>query len=164
MSDTELTSVQVRPATATDDTALRELADRHFGALLPGLPAEFVELHRTSGEQAYAKAHPDARALVIEVDGAVAGRLLVAGQAPAYRLVDVVVDPARRGAGVGTCALRAWLAEVDRAGADVTLDVAPDSAALHWAERLGFVAGAGDTGPRSAATVQVTMRREPARA
>lgn len=149
----------LRASGAADATALRALADAHFADLLPGLPPEVVSVQSRARDEGYRQSFPCARELVIEVDGEVAGRLLVDGAAPAYHLVDVVVHPARRGSGVGTAALRAWLADVDREAASVTLRVAALSPARRWYERHGFT----DDATAADDPIRTTMRREASR-
>jgi ribosomal protein S18 acetylase RimI-like enzyme len=124
-------------ASTRDDLAAIGLAPEGLAALL----AQQLDA-RTRHHAAH---HPDASDDVIEVDGAPAGRLVVARPPEELRLVDVALLPAHRGRGVGSRVLAAVLAEADGRGVPVVLYVEPGNPAARLYGRLGF-RPSGDAG------------------
>jgi aminoglycoside 6'-N-acetyltransferase len=87
---------------------------------------------------------PNSTRLVIEVDGAIAGLIEFWEETePRYRhaTIDVFVDPALHGRGVGTEALRQVIRQLvgERGHHRLTIDPAVDNArAIHVYEKVGF--------------------------
>ncbi len=87
---------------------------------------------------------PESTRLVIEVDGAVAGLIEFWEETePRYRhaTIDLFVDPALHGRGVGTEALRQVVRQLvdERGHHRLTIDPAADNArAIHVYEKVGF--------------------------
>jgi ribosomal protein S18 acetylase RimI-like enzyme len=121
--------VNVRPATAEDDAALKELR-QEFNAEVPEPPG-FVESGETPGEFVY----------VAEDDGAIVGFLEASAPAPKRWHLDIVHvrAPARR-RGVATALMRACVGEARAHGAEwVSLEVlATHEEARDVWRRLGF--------------------------
>jgi len=78
------------------------------------------------------------------VDGAPAGRMLVAGGPEEIRLVDLALLPEHRNGGIGTALLRRLLAEGAARTVPVRLHVERSNPARRLYERLGFVPVADD--------------------
>jgi ribosomal protein S18 acetylase RimI-like enzyme len=76
--------------------------------------------------------------MVVELDGAPAGRFYVTRIDNELRLADVIVAPEVRGGGIGTALIRSLLARAEREGLDVTLHVETWNPARALYERLGF--------------------------
>lgn len=87
----------------------------------------------------YLEHYPQAQWLVIEREGAAAGRIYLEQTSREIRLMDVALLPALRGQGVGTALMNALLAHADRAGLPVSLHVEPFNPAMRLYQRLGFV-------------------------
>jgi len=98
--------------------------------------------------------YDEAGFLVVEVDGAPAGRLYVHRGADEIRVVDIALLPPFRGAGLGTRLLSSLFEEADAKGLPVRIHVEVFNPARHLYERLGFVP-AGDRG------VYLRMERPP---
>jgi len=87
---------------------------------------------------------PEANRLTIEIDGAVAGLIQFAEELdPKYRhaTVDLFLDPALHGRGLGTEALRriVWYLIDDRGHHRITIDpAAANTAAIRAYEKVGF--------------------------
>lgn len=126
---------------------------------LAGLPEAVLDMQVEAQRRDYAARFPSAREEIVVLDGRAVGRWWVDRGGEPWHLLDIVLLPEARGAGLGTALLRDLLAEADRAGATVrlTVEVAlPRVRALY--ARLGF-AGAGVDGAH-----EVMERRPRARA
>jgi GNAT superfamily N-acetyltransferase len=104
---------------------------------LAGLPDALLASQVEAQRREYGAAFPGAAEQVILRDGRPVGRLWIHRGEDAWRVLDVVVLPAERGAGVGTAVLTGLLDEADRAGAVVRLTVEAAAARRLYA-RLGF--------------------------
>ncbi len=71
--------------------------------------------------------------------GADVGRLIVDRGDDELHIVDIILLPAFRGAGVGTALVRRLLVEADAVGLPVRCEVAFDNAARRFWERLGLI-------------------------
>jgi aminoglycoside 6'-N-acetyltransferase len=127
-------ALELRPLRATDTPELRrimltEAVRRWWGAPEPGFPADD---------------DPDATRLTIVWDGAVAGLVQFAEELePRYRhaTVDIYLDPALHGRGIGTEALRRTLSLLtgERGHHRVTIDpAAANAAAIRAYAKAGF--------------------------
>jgi len=123
----------LRPLTKADGAELRRIIEtpevaRWWGAVSPDFPFEDATAHR----------------YVIEHDGAIVGMIQYFEEPdPDYRhaLVDIFVDPALQGRGLGTEALRQVvdLLVTERGHHRITIDPAADNAAaIHTYEKVGF--------------------------
>jgi len=118
----------------------------------PGDAAELLRIHRTPEvmrwwdvpDPDFPADDPDTTRLTIEVDGAVAGLVQFSEEAdPKYRhaSIDVFVDPALHGRGVGTEAVRRVVRHLidERGHHRITIDPAADNAAaIRSYEKVGF--------------------------
>jgi ribosomal protein S18 acetylase RimI-like enzyme len=82
--------------------------------------------------------HPNAEHSIILLDGKPAGRIVIDRQESAIHLVDIAILTEHRSAGTGTAVIRELLAEADRAGKPVTLNVNVTNRAAALYHRLGF--------------------------
>jgi aminoglycoside 6'-N-acetyltransferase len=124
--------------------------------LRPLAPGDDVELRRILGEPAVARwwdapeddfpwdDDPDTERLVIEVDGAVGGMIQFSEEAdPKYRhaSLDLFLDPALHGRGLGTEAVRRVVRHLldERGHHRITIDPsAANAAAIRSYEKVGF--------------------------
>jgi ribosomal protein S18 acetylase RimI-like enzyme len=143
-------AVTLRPVTAADaDLLLRLMASTHADALvLAGLaPAGIEALLRmqvTAQERQYRSLHPDSEHSIVVVDGEAVGRLWVAGDATALRVLDITLLPGHRGHGLGGTLLRRIQEQAVASGRWVRLHVAAGNPAASLYARLGFVPCGGD--------------------
>jgi ribosomal protein S18 acetylase RimI-like enzyme len=132
----------LRPETASDAALVRRLFTTGRGAFFAAinLPQaaldQLIELQLEARAAHVATCYPGARAEIILVDGAPAGRIVVDRSRNPWYVADVAVLPELRGRGLA----RAVLADVlDAAGgAGVELHVAADNPAQRLYLRLGF--------------------------
>ena len=125
--------MNLRPATAADARELLRLHEtpeilEWWGPPAPGFPDE----------------DPTATRLVIEDDGAVAGMVQYFEEPDddyRHAMIDIFVDPARHGRGLGTAALRQTveLLTTEHGHHRLTIDPAADNAAaIRTYEKVGF--------------------------
>jgi len=143
--------VTERPATALDEGFFRRVfvADR-LGDFLLALPREQAEALvadqfrlQTIG---YAEAYPNASHRVVLWRGRPVGRVIDADLGTHVLLVDLVLDPAARGLGIGTQVVQRVQERAGAAGRPVQLQAVIGSSAVRLYEALGFrtVGTAGD--------------------
>ncbi|MDO8189398.1 GNAT family N-acetyltransferase [Conexibacter sp. JD483] len=137
-------AIALRPATPQDQPFLlrvyastreQELAQVPF---TPEQKAAFVGQQFQAQSVHYARHYGDASFDVVEVDGAPAGRLIVARAEETLLIVDVALLPEFRGAGIGTRLLAPLLAEADAAGKRISIHVERENPAQRLYARLGF--------------------------
>lgn len=140
----------LRPVEPGDADFLRALfiADRRALFAAAGLPepmlAMVLDQQYRAHEAGCAGEYPDADRRMILVDGVAVGRLVTArdprAEAPTLRIVDIALDPAARGSGIGTAVLTQTIRSARAAGwTALSLMVAhtnPPAARLY--RRLGF--------------------------
>jgi ribosomal protein S18 acetylase RimI-like enzyme len=136
--------VRLRPAGAEDHDLMRavyastradELARVDWS---PAQKQAFVDSQFAAQNHAYYNNYPGAEFMVVEVDGAAAGRLFLHRQTGAILIMDVALLPEYRGQGIGTHLLRQVLAEGHARGVPVTIHVEKFNPALRLYQRLGF--------------------------
>jgi ribosomal protein S18 acetylase RimI-like enzyme len=100
-----------------------------------------IEMQFRGRELSYAARFPLAEnSILLDREGAPAGRLLLDRQAPdRWRLVDIGVLAAQRGKGLATRALRRRQRQCTAAGVGLELQVTPWNPARGLYQRLGFV-------------------------
>ena len=134
-----LSELEFRPAGPTDEPALTSL----FLAARPALGfagldeaglTHLVAMQRRAQDAGYAARWPRRRTEVICRDGVVVAMIMTAMDGDCLHVLDIAVDAAVRGQGVGTAALQRALA----AGHPVELTVAIGNPAARLYERLGF--------------------------
>ena len=118
-------------STRQDEMRLVDWTDAQKAAFLKD---QFDKQHRH-----YLEHYRLAQWLVVEHEGAPAGRIYLEQIIREIRLMDVALLPANRGQGVGSALMRALLAAADRAGLPVSLHVEPFNPAIRLYRRLGFV-------------------------
>ena len=140
-------TVGFRPVTPSD-AALRAAwyaATRGDLAILGPAADALIAFQHAARESSYAATRPGAEDAIVTADGAPVGRLLLDRTADPEVVVDVVVDPAWRGHGIGTHVLRAVLARAFAEGRGVALATAPGATTGSLYARLGFTP-TGETG------------------
>ncbi len=115
----------------------------------------FVAMQFAAQSAHYAEHYTGMSADVIVVDGADAGRLLVARWAREIRIVDITLLPAFRGRGAGGELLAELIDEATEMGRSLSIHVERENRAQGLYKRLGFRA-VGETG------VYLRMERGPA--
>jgi len=141
--------VSQRPATASDEAFLFTLyASTREGevAMWGWAPAQrdaFLRMQWMAQGRDWSTRYPGAAPRLVLVDGAPAGRLLVARGPEEWRLVDITLLPAYRRTGVGGQLLHELQDEATRAGVALRLRVLRDSPARALYERLGFRSESG---------------------
>lgn len=131
-----LTSAQIsrRPAMEADVPFLMELRHRTMDAHL-----------RASGVEPSDKEHLQRVrfrfecAEVILVDGQASGLLKVARDGTCWDLIQIQIVPELQGRGLGAWLIRGVVAQAQRAGASLKLDVLKANPARRLYEKLGFV-------------------------
>jgi ribosomal protein S18 acetylase RimI-like enzyme len=98
----------------------------------------FLRMQFRAQDTDYHRSYPDAAFLVIESDGAPAGRLYVHRRRNEIAVVDVALVPEYRGRGIGGALLRGLMAEAAAAGLPVRLHVERFNPAQRLYARLGF--------------------------
>ncbi len=99
---------------------------------------QFVRWQFDLQRQHYHRHYAGATFDVITLDDAPVGRMYVFRQPHELRLMEITIDPPRRGRGIGTRVVRNLLAEAAQTDAKITLHVEPDNPALRLYQRLGF--------------------------
>jgi ribosomal protein S18 acetylase RimI-like enzyme len=134
----------LRPAAPGDAAFLASLfrSTRPELAMLPdGLADMLIAQQQQLQELGYRQAFPAAHTLVIDADGAPAGKLVLDEQRRQLRVVDIAVLPRFRGRGLATAVLR----QLQQHQCDIVLSVAHDNhAALRLYRSLGFEEDGGD--------------------
>jgi GNAT superfamily N-acetyltransferase len=143
-------SVTLRPAADEDRSFLLRLyaSTREPELESSGLPREqwdlFVE-HQFTAQSRHYESYEGTSYDVVLVDGAPAGRLIVARWAEELRVVDIALMPEHRGRGIGGKLMRALIEEADVGGVKTSIHVERFNPAQRLYLRLGFrpVAEAG---------------------
>jgi ribosomal protein S18 acetylase RimI-like enzyme len=137
-------NARLRPVRASDLTFLRELyvATRIEELIAAGLSSAvaqtLLEQQFAVRETSFETAYPQAEWSLVELDGALVGRLTVARLASELRLVDIAVLPSLSNQGIGTALLGDLLARAGEAGLSVTLHVDLTNRAAELYTRMGF--------------------------
>lgn len=163
-TSTVTTSLALRPAGAPDDALRRSwFAETKRAEFAPlGLPestlAALCDQQYDARDAGYAQQFPGAEHLVVELDGAPVGALIVDGlhDAPTVVVVDIVIAEPHRGHGIGGRVLAEIVDTADRRGAAVELTVDHGNPARRLYERLGFE-------PLATTELHERLRRPPAR-
>ena len=137
-------AISLRPARAEDEAFLYAVyaatrADEL--ALLTWDQAQkdaFLTMQFTAQHRHYHTYYAGAEFQLVLLNGRPVGRLYVARQADDILLIDIVLLPDYRNAGIGTFLLTDLLAEARQASKPVRLHVEPWNPARRLYERLGF--------------------------
>lgn len=98
----------------------------------------FIQMQFDAQHRYYLEHYPGAVFLLIQVDGAPAGRLYLHRRPQEIRVMDIALLPAFRGRGIGTKLLNDILEEGRRTARKVTIHVEQFNPALALYRRLGF--------------------------
>lgn len=134
-------ALRLRHATEGDAAFLRHLYETTREAELAGVSwgdrtrQAFLDQQFRAQATDYRRRFPDGSQYVVEVEGLPVGRLYVADDGDAVRVLDVALLPERRGTGTGEALLR-WVLS---SGRRVVLNVARGNRAQSLYRRLGFV-------------------------
>jgi GNAT superfamily N-acetyltransferase len=139
-----LSSVALRPSKPEDrDLLLRVYASTRTQELaqVPWTEDQkraFLAMQFDAQDKYYRENYVTAEFLVIEDEGAPAGRLYVDRWADEIRLMDIALLPEHRGKGLGTRLLKDLQSEARAAGKPLRIHVERMNPALGLYERLGF--------------------------
>jgi GNAT superfamily N-acetyltransferase len=137
-----------RPAVAADEAFLRELYETtrpDLAGLDDAARETLVDLQLRAQRREWEAAYPGSTDEVLLLDGRPVGRLWVAWLADGCVVVDIVLRPEHRRAGLGTLVLGEILAEADVRGLPARLTAhRTNAAAVAFYSRLGFVETGGD--------------------
>ena len=142
--------VACRPATAEDENFLcglitRTTAEALHASLWPEqIRAPLLRTQFKARQQGFAQNYPEAAHLIIVLDGAPAGRLVVSRRGDEIRIVDIAVLPERQKMGIGAAVLRELIEESNRTRKPLRLTVDIMNPAIRLYESLGFRRIAGD--------------------
>ncbi|WNZ62619.1 GNAT family N-acetyltransferase [Myxococcus sp. MxC21-1] len=159
-------SIDLRAATAADDPFLFALyastreSELAAWGWAPAQRDAFLRMQWVAQSHDWAARHPRADHQVVCLQGQPVGRLLVAKDAAAWRVVDIALLPAHQGSGVGTRLLTQVRDEAGKAGVPLRLQVLRTNPARRLYERLGFEVDAEP--PEEAAAPYVAMTWNPA--
>ncbi|HMV66334.1 MAG TPA: GNAT family N-acetyltransferase [Myxococcota bacterium] len=132
----------LRPIRDDDDLLALALAAREPELAALGLPPSmaepFARLQAEAQRRSYAAAWPGLRDQIVELDGEVAGRLIVDRDAERVLLIDVVVLPAYRHRGLNSWLVRHVRAEADAHGLPVEASMLMTNPHIPRFLRLGF--------------------------
>jgi ribosomal protein S18 acetylase RimI-like enzyme len=98
----------------------------------------FVRMQFNAQQQGYRAAFPRADFSIILSDGQPIGRLIVNRAENEFLLVDIALQPAQRGRGIGTELLQKLMREAAAAKKPVRLSVLKGQRAFRLYQRLGF--------------------------
>jgi predicted GNAT family acetyltransferase len=136
----------LRPETAKDDAFLLALYATTRQAELDQIadwPTEqkqaFVAMQFNAQRQHYRHTLTNVAFDVIERAGVPVGRLYTQEGETMLHIVDILIDPAERGAGIGTALLECLASEALAAGKVLSIFVEAYNPAKRLYERLGFV-------------------------
>jgi ribosomal protein S18 acetylase RimI-like enzyme len=142
--------ISYRPAAAADEAFLRALyastrAEEVARTNWPeAMRAQFLAQQFDAQDSHYKHYHPQGEWLIVERDGAPAGRLYLDEAAGRLNVIDIALAPEARGRGVGSAILADILADAGRRELKVILYVDPGSPAKRLYSRLGFARVEGD--------------------
>lgn len=147
----------VRPVTPDDETLCRDLFSADRGAMFEplGLPRPalraLLDQQWAAQRASFADTYPDAEHLVIVRHDVTVGRLIVAARASGdgrrkLVVVDILIAPTARNAGIGSAVLRSLEgAALAQGASQIELSVlASNAGARRLYQRLGYVEGDGD--------------------
>jgi len=138
-------NIELRPFSTDDQDFLYRLySSTRLAELAPfgwdtAQQDAFLRMQFNARQRWYEMAYQGADHRLIMVDGEPAGRILVHRGSNAHVLVDIALLTEYRNRGVGTHLLRQLIAEAERDGAAVRLQVLKSNPAYRLYQRLGFV-------------------------
>lgn len=139
-----LAGITLRPATPDDDTFQLELysgSRRDELALVDWNEDQkqaFIKLQFNTRQLQYRHRYPHAEDRIILQSSQPIGRMLVDRNEREMVLVDIVLLPEHRNAGIGTLLIQSLLDEAVRTAKSVRLHVVTTNPAVRLYERLGF--------------------------
>ena len=138
------TSIALRPVCEEDEDFLLKVyvsTRREEFAAIPWPEAQlaaFLGMQFVAQRRDYAAQYPQAEHRIILFNDEMAGRIMTGRTIEGIHLVDISLLPEYRNAGVGTILIGNLLADAEREGVPVHLQVLQTSPAKRLYERLGF--------------------------
>lgn len=160
-------SIDLRAATAADDPFLFALyastreSELAAWGWAPAQRDAFLRMQWVAQSHDWAARHPHADHQMVCLQGQPVGRLLVAKDAAAWRVVDIALLPTHQGSGVGTRLLTQVRDEAGKAGVPLRLRVLRTNPARRLYERLGFEVDAEPPEETAAPYVAMTWNLAP---
>lgn len=136
--------ISFRPETAEDEPFVYRLyvSTREPEMRMVDWPDEqkaaFLRMQFSAQTRHYKTHYADADYSIILLDGVPAGRLYLHQKPGDLRIMDILLAPEYRGAGIGEILLREILERAEAAGNSVSIHVEQENPALRLYERLGF--------------------------
>jgi ribosomal protein S18 acetylase RimI-like enzyme len=143
-SDVSIGRLGLRPETPEDDDFLLALyastraAEMELTNWTADQRREFLRSQFQLQRMHYRRYYTHAAFDVITLNDVPIGRMYVHSGSDEIRLMEISIDPAFQGRGIGTQLVRSVLAEAERVGKTVTLHVEPFNPAFRLYQRLGF--------------------------
>ncbi len=138
-------NLKQRPEKAGDEPLLFELyvsaRKEELDAVhwpTPEMRAAFLKMQFQAQRRGYAGMFPQADFLILEINGKAVGRVVIDRDAQRIQLVDIVLLPERRNAGIGATLIKKLQDEAATNGKPLRLYVVQGSRAARLYERLGF--------------------------
>jgi GNAT superfamily N-acetyltransferase len=133
----------VRPASPADEEALFAVfvssREREMGPMMlpPEMKERMLRLQYDGQLGTYAHTYPDARIWVLEMEGRMAGRLVLEYRRDEIWVVDIAILPGHRNGGIGGGMLRRLMAQSEASGRILRGSVTPYNPARELYRRLG---------------------------
>ncbi len=140
-------SVRLRLRTGADDVFTHTLRAEHAAAMMPGLPASALAPicdGQARAFEASLDAYDPVFDWIVECDASPAGRLVCCERETEQLVVDLLVSPSFRGAGVGAAAMKIALESAARRSVPTRLSVKKSNPAVRLYQRLGFIVAGSD--------------------
>jgi len=100
---------------------------------------QFIEMQFKAMRKGYAASFPQAKFLIILLDGQPIGRVVVNQNDREIRIVDMALLSEHRGKGISTHLMQIWRDEALQCGKPLRLRVVRGTRPANWYRRLGFV-------------------------
>ena len=139
-----MTKVSLRPVTPEDEAFLYEVYKTTRAEEMAMVPWDearreaFLKMQFSAQQTHYRTYYTGTSHDIILSDADMVGRLYVAREEDAIRILDITILPEHRNKGLGTPLIKDLIAEASRAGLPLTIHVESFNPSLRLFERLGF--------------------------